>query len=621
MTTKWVVFDAEADGLKPTKVYCICCRDYLGNRWAITNTDGMREFFKQYDIYIGHNIRRFDIPMIVEGLLGVDTKEINFVDTLGVSWYLWPERKKHSLESFGQDYDIPKVQIDDWFNLTIEQYVERCSRDVDINYALWLDCFDYLVDLYGKNIRPILRYLDFKLYCAHLAEKSRWKVDVSFLKENIEKLERIKQEKYEELRAALPKIPIVKSYERPKRFRNADGQLSVLGQRWQDRVREAGLPDDYAGTLEVVVGEVEGNPDSPAQIKDWLDSLGWKPQTFKTTRNKKTGEDKSVPQVNSKPGTLCESVLDLIEVNPSVKALEGYSVVNHRLGLLRGFLRDMSEDGYLTASVAGLTNTLRFKHTEIVNLPKIGTLYSEGVRGSLVARDGMVLCGADMSSLEDRLKQHFIFPYDPDYVNELNKPDYDPHLDLALLAGALTAEQVQGYKDDVKEIVHVVKPIRSIYKNGNYACQYGAGVSRLAITCGCDRDTARRVHETYWKRNWAIRAVSNDSVYKTVNGQMWLYNPISRFWYSLRNEKDIFSTLVQGSAVYCFDFWVRQILDQRPQLTGQFHDEIIVEIPEGKQNECRAFLEQTIERVNDILKLNRRLDIGIQFGHRYSEIH
>src|SRR5690606_8327370 len=161
---------------------------------------------------------------------------------------------------------------------------------------------------------------------------------------------------------------------------------------------------------------------------------------------------------------------------------------------------------------------------------------------------------------EDRIKQHYIYPFDPDYVHELNRPDYDPHLDLAYLAGAITKEESDGYKSNDPVIALRVKPIRSIYKNGNYACQYGAGVTRLAITCGCDMETARKVHETYWKRNWAIRAVAKAQTVKTVDGQMWLKNPVSGYWYSLRTEKDIFSTLVQGTAAYVFDRYLGAVL-------------------------------------------------------------
>lgn len=151
--------------------------------------------------------------------------------------------------------------------------------------------------------------------------------------------------------------------------------------------------------------------------------------------------------------------------------------------------------------------------------------------------------------------------------------------------------------------------------------QYGAGVSRLAITCACDEETARRVHETYWKRNWAIKAVADEQEVKQIDGQMWLKNPVNGFWYSLRTKKDVFSTLVQGTAAYCFDIWLRFVLSRRPQVTGQFHDEFILTIRKGHREEATRLLRWAIDETNKFLKLNRELDIDIQFGLRYSEIH
>lgn len=102
---------------------------------------------------------------------------------------------------------------------------------------------------------------------------------------------------------------------------------------------------------------------------------------------------------------------------------------------------------------------------------------------------------------------------------------------------------------------------------------------------------------------------------------MWLLNPINGFWYSLRYEKDVFSTLVQGSASYVFDLWLRYIRSKRPQLTGQFHDEIVLEIKKGSNEKAYSLLRWAIDKTNEKLRLNRELDIDIQFGSRYSEIH
>jgi DNA polymerase I-like protein with 3'-5' exonuclease and polymerase domains len=270
--------------------------------------------------------------------------------------------------------------------------------------------------------------------------------------------------------------------------------------------------------------------------------------------------------------------------------------------------------------VLKITDTLKpkSKHKTAVNLPKVEKPYAESIRGVLIARDGYELCGADMSSLEDRLKQHFIYPYDPEYVKEMSSDDYDPHLSLALLAGSISYAAMEAYKAGTDKSI---KPIRDIFKNGNYACQYGAGPPRLAITANISLKEAEKVHAAYWKKNWAIKEVAKEQRVKRVRGQMWLLNPINGFYYSLRTEKDIFSTLVQGTADYVFNVWIKFIRSKRSQLTAQFHDEVVLEIKQGSRDKALKLLSWAIKATNDKLKLNRELAIGIQFGNRYSEIH
>lgn len=627
MTVKkrWVVFDCEANGLTPDKFYCLSYEDHDGQKGTYRDYNDIRAFFVRYEMYVGHNIRRWDLPNL-QRVVGIKLEDNSVVDTLGISWYLEPERRRHNLESYGEDYGVPKPPISDWHNLTQEEYEHRCESDVQINIRIWKDQIKKLHRLYKDDeiLNNFLRYLDFKMYSAHLAEVSGWKLDVERVKASIEKLQTERERKINALSASMPRVPVMSTYHPPKRLYNSDGELSVLGQRWKERLAEGGFPEGHDEPIDLIVRYDEPNPQSNDQVKDWLYSLGWRPRTLKVQRNKKTGDITEIPQVNlPNGGGLCESIQDLFEKEPALQNLDALGVIKHRLGILNGYLRDghSRDDGtYLSACIAGLTNTLRFKHAEIVNLPKVEKPYGFDIRGPLVAPDGYELCGSDMASLEDRIKQHFIFPHDPDYVAELNRPDYDPHLDLAFLAGAITKEQLDGYATS-KSIQAVVKPIRSIYKNGNYACQYGAGVSRLAITCACDESTARTVHKTYWKRNWAIKAIAKEQEIQTIDGQMWLRNPINDFWYSLRTEKDIFSTLVQGSAAFCFDLWLRIVLRDREQVTGQFHDEFILCVKQGHREEITAYLLAAIDEVNSILMLNRELGISVQFGDCYADIH
>lgn len=215
----------------------------------------------------------------------------------------------------------------------------------------------------------------------------------------------------------------------------------------------------------------------------------------------------------------------------------------------------------------------------------------------------------------------------------MSRDDYDPHLALAVMAGMCTEEDSDLYKyldkDDNLKVADAskvssykrVKTIRSIAKNGNYACQYGAGAARIALTAGISKEQAETVHSGYWKLNWAIKAVAKDQVVVEIEDQKWLLNPINGFYYSLREEKDRFSTLVQGSASYVFDLWVMNFRKKRPQLTAQFHDEIVITVKEGYREQVKKLLNDAIDLTNQQLKLNRDLGIGIQFGKRYSEIH
>ena len=151
--------------------------------------------------------------------------------------------------------------------------------------------------------------------------------------------------------------------------------------------------------------------------------------------------------------------------------------------------------------------------------------------------------------------------------------------------------------------------------------QYGAGVQRLMVTCGIDRKAAQKLHDAYWKLNWAVKKVESEQVTKEIDGQLWLKNPINGFWYSLRYMKDRVSTTIQGTASYVFDRWLQFILDRRPILIGDFHDEWITQIKEGYEEECTKLVRWAIDKLNDEVKLNKELDISIQYGKRYSEIH
>jgi hypothetical protein len=71
-----------------------------------------------------------------------------------------------------------------------------------------------------------------------------------------------------------------------------------------------------------------------------------------------------------KDGELCESVKELVSVDPAVDLLDGLTVLTHRAGILKSFLECLRMVGY-RLRVAGLTNTSEVQaHAKpLVNLP------------------------------------------------------------------------------------------------------------------------------------------------------------------------------------------------------------------------------------------------------------
>lgn len=598
------VFDIEADGIDATKIHCMIVNGEEVNRFFFKN-------LTSDDVLIGHNIIRYDIPTI-ESLLNIKIKA-QLIDTLALSWYLFPTINRHGLEQWGERLNIEKPVITDWENLTREEYIHRCKEDVKINTKLWGLQKSLLIKIYDGDYQPLVRYLSFKMKMGMFQETSRWKLDVDKANTLLNELELKNEQAINELSKVMPTVPKIAKRKRPKLPFKQDGSLSVAGERWKVLAEDNGFTIEYDHEIEEVVGQEEPNPTSSKQIKDWLFTLGWKPMTFNFV------DDREIPQVKTKDGELCKSIKKLSDLHPEVLVLDSMAVVKHRIGLVKGLLKN-EQNGFVQACIQGLTNTLRFKHAVCVNLPSARKPYGLEIRGLLTAKtDNTELCGSDMCSLEDRVKQHYMWEHDEEYVKEMSKPDFDPHLDLALSAKAITQQEMQDYKNGNK--LDRISQLRYNYKGGNYALQYGAGIKTLAKQLGITMKEAKVISEAYWERNWSVKAIADSMVTKEVEGSTWQFNPVSKLWYSLRSDKDKFSTLCQGTGTYLFDMWVGFILKEREQLTANFHDEIILEVKKGNRDKCVKLLENSIQKVNRMLKLNRELQVDVQFGNNYSEIH
>ena len=472
----------------------------------------------------------------------------------------------------------------------------------------------------------LIKYLNFKMECARDQETKGIPLDYEHCQNCIWELTEQQKSKNEQLASIMPKVPKYKVKSKPKITHKKDGTLSANGDKWFRLLKANKLPMYFSGDIKVVDGYKEPNPNSATQVKDWLYALGWEPEEFKYERDKETGDERKIPQVrystqgHPRKGELTDCVLKLKDKEPGIEVLEGLSIINHRLAVFNSFISNaVKVDGEwrVYATVGGLTNTLRFQHrAPIANLPKVGVPWGKEIRACLLCEKNHTMIGSDMVSLESTTKRHYMEPIDPEYVALMSEPGFDEHLDLAVFAGAITADQAKAHKAKEADYGNV----RQNYKQVNYSAIYGIGAPKLARSTGLSEKDAKKLIEAYWERNHAVKQVSQEQYVKTLkNGEMWLLNPVSNFYINLRYEKDIFSSLNQSTGVYCFDTWVWHCKRMGVDIPMQYHDEIMVQTVDVERT--TNLLQKAIQQTNDKIKLNVPLAVDVQTGPNYAEVH
>lgn len=654
--------------------------DTLAISWYLSperNMHGLDSFFDDYGIAK---------PVIESWEQGEDESLSDFLDTMQnrcqedvkINTALWEDHKERLIDMYtiaqnlidnGQEIRDKKGNLEKVLNVG----GTRISPDE------WIPIDDMVGRKVDSAIDSILTFLMFKMDCAALQETTRWEVDVEHCRVALDKLEGIVLEARQGLIEVMPKVAkyVKKTSPKADPFKK-NGERNSHWVRWDETMRqlEAGEVDPETGKPLVYIDPedslVEGkqvyriwnkneepNPGSPAQVKDFLFSKGWVPQSFKYEKDdvaftawiesKPQGkanhrqwehwknsrpEERAIPQISvggDDGKELCHSLIDLAEEVPAIKVYAHYKVAENRRNVLKGFFRDMEDGKWLKARIGGFTNTLRVKHRELVNLPGVDKPYGYDIRGSLIAGIKRILVGSDMSSLEDRVKHHFMLPHDPEYVATMQAPDFDPHILMALTAMMISELEFNAFKADPKgkHPAHVKKG-RKDGKTTNYASVYNAGPAKIAQAAGVDLETGKMLHTAYWELNWSVKVIAEEQVvFKDSRGGKWLINPINGFCYSLRSEADRFSTLAQGTGSFFFDMWVDNILTEmvvvfgRKTLSGSFHDECIICMGDSAVNreKIATIITGAVQKVNKDYNLRRELGCDTQFGTRYSEIH
>lgn len=643
---KVYIFDIETAGFnsKEHKLHVLSVGYKQNGEWRTKSTTSLEDIQKIFgnpdNTLVGHNIIQYDIPYLKVVFPTLEIK-CNLIDTLGLSWTLYSKRLKHGLEDWGVDLGFEKVKVgkEEWENLTYEKAVERCEGDCIINGLLWDKMLDLLRSLYDDDaaIQTPIKTAVAKLEALRIQEENPILIDVEKCKENLGILQEFIDNKASELIKILPPIPKKSIVNFPKKgLYKADGSLSVAGEKYLSYVKGCGMPLDYEGPIEVIKSYEEPNPQSSSQIKDFLLSKGWKPKIFKN------GANGPVAQLRDDEKNLCKSITDMVKDYPELESLEGMSTAMHRAGYLKAFLECSDENGYISASAAGFAKSWRLKHRKpFVNLPKPSAQFGQYIRSTMIAPEGYVFIGSDLSSLEDKCKQISIYSYDKEYVDQMNMKGFDAHLDIAIRAELMDQDTVDFYRwfkkkdgdapgkfkglsDELlhKEFEHATKR-RSVAKTANYSLTYGCAAPKLAESADISLKEAKGVHKTYWDRNWAIKKYAEDREVKNVDDRNWIYSPYSKLWLELSSDHVRFSICNQNFGSKVFDLWEYFCIKSGLKPVFQAHDELLLVVKDEEKEieEAKAILFESIEKVNKLFNHPIKFEIDVQVGKTYADVH
>jgi hypothetical protein len=307
-------------------------------------------------------------------------------------------------------------------------------------------------------------------------------------------------------------------------------------------------------------------------------------------------------------GKICPGLKALGEKAEIVKPFLEWLTLRHRRSQIQGWLNNprLEIDGRLGASASGLTNTKRQKHSVVVNVPRVTSTLGTEMRGMFIVPEDKVLVGYDASSLEDRVKAHYLAGIDSgELAQKVMNGSYDPHQESA----------------DVWGIP------RSKAKNGNYALQYLCMPPTLAKTLGCSLPEAEEYHRKYWELNWALDEFVNQIKRAWVQNNKKFVRTIDHSKIFTRAEHSIANCVMQSTGAKIMDMSYALLKKElrgskiEAKRVGYFHDEYQFEVSPDVAEEFGHMAVQSIRSAGEVFKLKCPMDAEYMIGNSWAECH
>ena len=384
-----IYLDLEADGLNPTRIWCVVTREN-GVNTVHRDPKSLCKALEGSVSVVGHNLIGYDLP-VLKRLWGVSVAPERIVDTLVLSRLYDPSRAGgHSLKVWGELLGFPKGDHDDWSCLSTAM-IEYCERDTEVTEAVHKQLVKDMAGFDQKSID-----LEHKVqYAVQQQEKNGWLLDQGLSYDLLATFKERMNEIEEELQEKFPPI---------------------VHQRWSEKTGKR-LKD----RVEVF------NVGSRQQIARRLSTLG-------VVFEKVT--EKGNPIVD-------EGVLDTIDL-PEARSVSEYLMLQKRYAQVHSWLEHVQDDGRVHGRVisnGAVTGRMTHQSPNMAQVPASHSPYGHECRSCWTVPKGKKLVGFDASGLELRMLAHYMD--DKEFTNVLLTEDI--HTRNQLAAGLETRPQAKTF--------------------------------------------------------------------------------------------------------------------------------------------------------------------------------
>ncbi len=582
-----LVFDIEADGLDPTKIFCIVAQDVdTMDVFTFDNTQLEEGYglLRAADKLIGHNIIGYDLPAIKD-ITGLDLSNKKIVDTLVLSRLFKPTREGgHGLESWGYRLKFNKGDYganQDAWDAYCPEMLEYCKRDVELNTKVYQQ-----LRVESRGFTPTAVKLEHSV-AKIIDEQRRNGFELDMRKAMLlvamfqEKLDATEAEVHETFK---PKVIVdilkpkyTKSGKLAKVSEGPDGKGVRLTDEEYDIMLQTNKPIKRETHIEFNLG-------SRKQIGEYLVEAGWTPKNFTPTGQ---------PIVD-------EGTLSKVKGIPEAALIAKYLMLQKRLAQVNSWIKAVEPDnrvrGYVNPNGA-VTGRMTHSHPNMAQIPSSNSPYGKECRSCWTVKEGNKLVGIDASGLELRMLAHYM--NDKEYTNEILNGDI--HSANQRLAGLESRNQAKTFI---------------------YAFLYGAGNAKIGSVVKAGQSRGKQLREQFLNSlpslKSLIQRVQRDSKKGFLKG-------LDGRKVTVRSEHAALNTLLQSAgAIVMKEALVvleKKIRHLDAKFVANVHDEWQIEC---KEQDAEAVGQAGIDAIVEAgknLNLNCPLDGDYNIGDGWHETH